>query len=116
MQHRRPIRAASRIRYSLHARHLPLRRRAGEATWTMSSLTVARVSFQFGLKSIDRFLHLRLPAASQRLIEADDRKQPPNCLQRATPPSHPAVVLSYHNEIRTHLSLEKMRRSRAPSN
>jgi hypothetical protein len=77
MQHRRPIRAARRIRYALHARHLALRRRAGETTWTMSSLTVARVSFKSGLKSIDRSLHPRLPAASQRLIEADDRKQPP---------------------------------------
>ena len=34
------------------------------------------VSFNSGLKSIDRPFHPRLPAAPQRLIEADDRLQP----------------------------------------
>ena len=34
------------------------------------------VSFNSGLKSIDRPFHPRLPAAPQRLIEADDREQP----------------------------------------
>ena len=34
------------------------------------------VSFDSGLKSIDRPFHPRLPAAPQRLIEADDRQQP----------------------------------------
>ena len=33
-------------------------------------------SFASGLKSIDRLLHPRLPAAAKRLIKADDREQP----------------------------------------
>jgi hypothetical protein len=51
-------------------------RRATGAPRSLSAFAVSSKSdFKSGLKSIDRFLHLRLPAATQCLVEADDRQQ-----------------------------------------
>src|SRR5258708_4745010 len=52
-----------------------VRRRAPPATRATPPLAAFAVSFKSGLKSIDRSLHPRLPAAPQRLIQTDDRKQ-----------------------------------------
>ena len=53
-----------------------VRRRAREAMRATRALAAFAVSFKSGLKSIDRPLHSRLPAAAQRLLQADERKQP----------------------------------------
>src|SRR5258705_13454554 len=52
-----------------------VRRRAREATRATRSPAAFAVSFNSGLKSINRPFHLRLPAAPQRLVQADDREQ-----------------------------------------
>src|ERR1700679_499844 len=52
------------------------RPRATGAPRSLSAFAVSSKSdFKSGLKSIDRLLHLRLPAAPQRLVKADDRQQ-----------------------------------------